>query len=184
MATEGNLQAPTRHPLDWKSEEFYNQDWLDKELERVFDICHGCRRCVSLCASFPTLFDLVDNSATLEVEVGTPIRGVAFGIGFNATNGQRLLSCDSDFSPGGEFSFARPGTYTIEIVIPSLPLTPSAYTLDVGCRTSGRMLDEIKSFALFEVVPSETTPQNELGFFPTVCFPSIWRCPSHVLELL
>ena len=124
-------------------------------------------------------------SATLEVEVDTPIRGVAFGIGFNATNGQRLLSCDSDFSPGGEFTFAHPGKYAIEIVIPSLPLTPSPYTLDVGCRTtSGRMLDEIKSFALFEVVPSETTPQNELGFYPTVCLPSSWRCPSHALELL
>jgi glycerol-3-phosphate dehydrogenase subunit C len=68
MATEGNLQAPTRHPLDWKSEDFYNHDSLDKELERVFDICHGCRRCVSLCGAFPTLFDLVDNSKTLEVD--------------------------------------------------------------------------------------------------------------------
>jgi Fe-S oxidoreductase len=68
MATEGNLQAPTRHPLDWKSEDFYNETSLDKELERVFDICHGCRRCVSLCGSFPTLFDLVDNSKTLEVD--------------------------------------------------------------------------------------------------------------------
>ncbi|MEN9868800.1 MAG: hypothetical protein RL748_4390 [Pseudomonadota bacterium] len=68
MATEGNLQAPTRHPLDWKSEDFYNEESLNKELERVFDICHGCRRCVSLCGSFPTLFDLVDNSSTLEVD--------------------------------------------------------------------------------------------------------------------
>ncbi len=68
MATEGNLQAPTRHPLDWKSADFYNEESLNKELERVFDICHGCRRCVSLCGSFPTLFDLVDNSKTLEVD--------------------------------------------------------------------------------------------------------------------
>ena len=37
-------------------------------MERVFDICHGCRRCVSLCNSFPTLFDLVDESATGEVD--------------------------------------------------------------------------------------------------------------------
>ncbi|MES2129872.1 MAG: heterodisulfide reductase-related iron-sulfur binding cluster [Pseudomonadota bacterium] len=68
MATEGNLQAPTRHPLDWKNEDFYDPDSLNKELERVFDICHGCRRCVSLCGSFPTLFDLVDNSKTMEVD--------------------------------------------------------------------------------------------------------------------
>ena len=65
---EGNLQAPTRHPLDWKSEDFYNETSLMHEMERVFDVCHGCRRCVSLCQSFPTLFDLVDESATMEVD--------------------------------------------------------------------------------------------------------------------
>jgi Fe-S oxidoreductase len=36
-------------------------------MERVFDICHGCRRCVSLCQSFPTLFDLVDATEDGEV---------------------------------------------------------------------------------------------------------------------
>ncbi len=41
---------------------------LEKEMERIFDICHGCRRCVSLCQAFPTLFDLVDASPTLEVD--------------------------------------------------------------------------------------------------------------------
>ena len=65
---EGNLQAPTRHPLDWQSEAFYDEGALEKELERVFDICHGCRRCVNLCIAFPTLFDLVDNSKTMEVD--------------------------------------------------------------------------------------------------------------------
>src|SRR5256886_12320237 len=34
---------------------------------RVFDICHGCRRCFSLCNAFPTLFDAVDASAQGEV---------------------------------------------------------------------------------------------------------------------
>jgi glycerol-3-phosphate dehydrogenase subunit C len=65
---EGSLQAPTRHPLDWKNPQFYDEEALFKELERVFDICHGCRRCVSLCQSFPTLFDLVDESPTMEVD--------------------------------------------------------------------------------------------------------------------
>lgn len=67
-AREGNLEAPTRHPLDWKNPDFYNEDSLNKELERVYDICHGCRRCVSLCNSFPTLFDLIDESETFEVD--------------------------------------------------------------------------------------------------------------------
>jgi len=65
---EGSLEAPTRHPLGWKSADFYDEAKLDKELERVFDICHGCRRCVNLCTAFPTLFDLVDGSPTLEVD--------------------------------------------------------------------------------------------------------------------
>jgi Fe-S oxidoreductase len=65
---EGSLEAPTRHPLDWRSEAFYDEGALHKELERVFDICHGCRRCVNLCTAFPTLFDLVDNSKTMEVD--------------------------------------------------------------------------------------------------------------------
>ena len=59
---EGNLEAPTRHPLDWKNPDFYSEESLYKELERVYDHCHGCRRCVSLCNAFPTLFDLVDES--------------------------------------------------------------------------------------------------------------------------
>jgi Fe-S oxidoreductase len=65
---EGSLEAPDRQPLDWQSEEFYDKDSLYQELERVYDICHGCRRCVSLCDSFPTLFDLVDESDTFEVD--------------------------------------------------------------------------------------------------------------------
>lgn len=65
---EGNLEAPTRHPLDWKNPEFYNEEKLYQELERVFDICHGCRRCLSLCNSFPVLFDLVDATEEGEVE--------------------------------------------------------------------------------------------------------------------
>ena len=65
---EGSLEAPTRHPIDWKSDQYYDQEDLFGELQRVFDICHGCRRCVSLCNSFPTLFDLVDESETLEID--------------------------------------------------------------------------------------------------------------------
>jgi len=65
---EGSLEAPTRHPLDWQSEAFYDEGAVDKELERIFEICHGCRRCVNLCTAFPTLFDLIDASSTLEVD--------------------------------------------------------------------------------------------------------------------
>src|SRR6266850_4099905 len=65
---EGNLEAPTRHPVAWRAPEFFEEAKLLGEMERVFSICHGCRRCVNLCTAFPTLFDLVDASATLEVD--------------------------------------------------------------------------------------------------------------------
>jgi len=63
---EGSIEAPTRHPLGWRSPEFYDPTSIDTELSRVFDICAGCRRCVSLCGAFPTLFDLVDETESGE----------------------------------------------------------------------------------------------------------------------
>jgi glycerol-3-phosphate dehydrogenase subunit C len=65
---EGSLEAPTRHPIPWKTEEYYDEAALMAELERVYDICHGCRRCFSLCHSFPTLFDAIDESETMELD--------------------------------------------------------------------------------------------------------------------
>ena len=53
--------------IDWQNPDFYDEASALKEMERVFDICHGCRRCVSLCQSFPNLFDLVDATADGEV---------------------------------------------------------------------------------------------------------------------
>jgi glycerol-3-phosphate dehydrogenase subunit C len=67
-AREGSLEAPTRHPIDWKNPAYYDEKEAFAELERIFDICHGCRRCVSLCGAFPTLFDLVDEGSTQEVD--------------------------------------------------------------------------------------------------------------------
>jgi glycerol-3-phosphate dehydrogenase subunit C len=65
---EGSLESPTRHPLAWRDPQFYDTAALQKELERVFDICHGCRRCFNLCNAFPTLFDLIDESKTGELD--------------------------------------------------------------------------------------------------------------------
>lgn len=65
---EGSLDAPGRHPLDWRKPEFYDEPALLTELERVFDICHGCRRCFNLCHAFPTLFDLIDESQSMELD--------------------------------------------------------------------------------------------------------------------
>ena len=67
-AREGSLEAPIRHPIDWRNPEYLDESSALREMERVFDVCHGCRRCVSLCNAFPTLFDLVDSTLEGEVE--------------------------------------------------------------------------------------------------------------------
>jgi glycerol-3-phosphate dehydrogenase subunit C len=66
--SEGSLEAPTRHAIEWRDEDFYDIKKLDAELRRTFDVCHGCRRCFNLCDSFPKLFDLIDNSASGELD--------------------------------------------------------------------------------------------------------------------
>jgi Fe-S oxidoreductase len=67
-AREGNLEAPKRHPLDWRNPEFYDEESVFKELHRVYDICHGCRRCFNLCNAFPMLFDAIDEGASGELD--------------------------------------------------------------------------------------------------------------------
>src|SRR5471032_3089393 len=68
---EGSLDAPVRFPLGWQEPWFWDEAALEKEMERVFDICHGCRRCFNLCDSFPRLFDLIDKGPTGELD-GVP----------------------------------------------------------------------------------------------------------------
>jgi len=65
---EGSLEAPTRHPLAWQQPDFYDAQKVTAEVERVFEICHGCRRCVNLCTAFPHLFDLIDEGTTGELD--------------------------------------------------------------------------------------------------------------------
>ena len=43
---EGSLEAPTRHPLEWRSPEFRDEKLLFKELERVFDMFAKIERSV------------------------------------------------------------------------------------------------------------------------------------------
>lgn len=54
-----------RHPA------YFDEADMRGELNRVFDLCHGCRLCFNLCPSFPTLFDYVDKHDG-DVEQMTP----------------------------------------------------------------------------------------------------------------
>ncbi|HEX3954800.1 MAG TPA: heterodisulfide reductase-related iron-sulfur binding cluster, partial [Stellaceae bacterium] len=54
--------------LRWEDPDFTDRAKTEAEMERIFDICHTCRRCFNLCDSFPRLFDLIDNSPTGELD--------------------------------------------------------------------------------------------------------------------
>ena len=41
---------------------YWDRAGLDKEIERVFDVCNGCRLCFNLCPSFPALFDAAEHN--------------------------------------------------------------------------------------------------------------------------
>jgi Fe-S oxidoreductase len=54
LPTNGLSYDPT-DPVYWSPEA------LQKEVTRVFEICHGCRLCFKYCDTFPSLFSLLDN---------------------------------------------------------------------------------------------------------------------------
>jgi len=65
---EGSTKAPVRHPVGFNHPDFLDPKKLDDEMRRVFEVCHGCRRCFNLCDSFPKLFDEIDNSKNEDLE--------------------------------------------------------------------------------------------------------------------
>ena len=51
---------------------------LRHELERVYDLCHGCRMCFNLCPAFPTLFGYADG---LQLRSGgETVLGLVYGV--------------------------------------------------------------------------------------------------------
>ena len=47
-------------PVHPKDPRYWQNDDLRKELDRIYDICHGCRLCFNLCPSFSYLFKYID----------------------------------------------------------------------------------------------------------------------------
>lgn len=61
MSTTPIKHAPTDGlTYDPSDEKYWEPELLRQELERVFDICHGCRMCFKYCDSFPNMFALLD----------------------------------------------------------------------------------------------------------------------------
>ncbi len=47
---------------DPSDEKYWQQDALDGEVTRIFEICHGCRMCFKYCDAFPSLFSFIDDA--------------------------------------------------------------------------------------------------------------------------
>lgn len=146
---EGSLEAPTRHPVAWKTPAFWEEAALEKELERVFDICHGCRRCVSLCNSFPVLFDLVDNGRTGEVD-GVPKERFAEVV-------DQCYLCDVCFMT--KCPYVPPHAWDLDF--PHLMLRAKAVTLrKTGGRWRDRLLSSTDRLGSFAGIPIVTQAVN------------------------
>jgi glycerol-3-phosphate dehydrogenase subunit C len=46
--------------VDPHIDEYWDESTYEAEARRVFEICHGCRLCATICPAFPLLFDLTD----------------------------------------------------------------------------------------------------------------------------
>jgi glycerol-3-phosphate dehydrogenase subunit C len=62
MSSRSRIQSRPTDALSYSPSEarYWQPEKLSAEMDRVFDICHGCRLCFNLCPSFPALFDAVD----------------------------------------------------------------------------------------------------------------------------
>jgi Fe-S oxidoreductase len=152
---EGSLEAPTRHALDWRNPEFYDPAALEKEMERVFDICHGCRRCVSLCASFPTLFDLVDEGKTGEID------GVAKPDYWKVVD--QCYLCDLCYMT--KCPYVPPHPWNVDF--PHLMLRGKAYKFKTeGARFRDRMLTSTDRMGKLAAIPVVAQTVNRVNSTP------------------
>src|SRR5690242_12569459 len=153
MAVEGSLEAPTRHPLAWADASFYDETALTQELARVFDICHGCRRCFSLCNAFPTLFDAVDGSSTGEVD------GVERKVFWQVVD--HCYLCDMCFMT--KCPYVPPHPWNVDF--PHLMLRAKAIKFRKGLKFRDRLLsstDAMGKLAAIPVVAQTVNAVNQL----------------------
>jgi Fe-S oxidoreductase len=153
---EGSLDAPTRHALDWKNPALYDQAALDAELERVFDICHGCRRCVSLCQAFPTLFDLVDESTTMEID------GVAKSDYAKVV--EQCYLCDLCYQT--KCPYVPPHAWNVDFPHLMLRAKAAANRRD-GVGTGARILSSTTAVGKLATIPVVVNTVNALNRSPT-----------------
>jgi len=64
MGEQGNISYQPTDGLTYDPTDalYWDEGALAKEVERVFEVCHGCRMCFKYCDSFPSLFKFVDDN--------------------------------------------------------------------------------------------------------------------------
>jgi lipopolysaccharide transport system ATP-binding protein len=111
----------------------------------------------------------------IQFRTHSPLQEVTVGIGFSNFEGYRLLTYETDFQEGHRPTLIKPGKYTVEFKVDSLPLAPDNYYLDIGCRSGDLYaLDYIAAGAELEVVSGATTPAYIASRNAGVRLPSTW----------
>jgi lipopolysaccharide transport system ATP-binding protein len=96
--------------------------------------------------------------ARIHFRTKSPIFDVSLGIGFSNLEGRHLLLYRTDLQMEVRRTLARPGAYSVDIEIDSLPLAPDIYILHLGARSGvSHPLDHVVS-AQLEIVAGAATP--------------------------
>jgi lipopolysaccharide transport system ATP-binding protein len=117
--------------------------------------------------------------ATVTVEVTEPVPDTECKVVIANTLGQPIMRLDSWVSSASDVRLPEPGT-TIECEIPSLPLVPGRYRIDVAVRSKDTLEDGLLGAAYFDVEPGviDGRPMPTHGSDGDVLLPHSWRLPS------
>ena len=63
---------------------FWDGADLRREVDRIFDVCNGCRLCFKLCGTFPAIFDGIDRRSEERREAHHPLRARAMQAALDA----------------------------------------------------------------------------------------------------
>lgn len=120
-------------------------DDLREEMDRVYDLCHGCRVCFKFCPSFPTLFDAIDRHDDQDSK--------------RLTDAERFLVVDECFNCKlcGEITCPyTPGKHEWELDFPRLMLRAKAYQQAAGTKTTKQRVTD-KALAQTDLIGKVST---------------------------
>jgi lipopolysaccharide transport system ATP-binding protein len=113
--------------------------------------------------------------ARINIKTRSSLTDVSIVLGFSNLEGTRLLSYRSDYQDGRRVVLKRPGSYSVDLEIDSLPLAPAIINLDIACYSGdSHNLDYIPAAIQLEVVPGPNTPGSLFQSFGGVRGVSKW----------